>query len=52
MFVNLDIFIDIIFMIGILVVLVIFGILFNGLIGVVCVGYINGEYILNICVEE
>lgn len=29
-------------MIGIFVVLVIFGFLFNGLIGVVCVGYIDG----------
>lgn len=39
-------------MIGVFVVLFLFGILFNGLIGVVCVGYINDQYVLNLIQDE
>lgn len=39
-------------MIGVFVVLFLFGILFNGSIGVVCVGYINDQYVLNLIQDE
>lgn len=51
-FVNLQVNLDIVVMIGVFVVLLLFGILFNGLIGVVCVGYINDQYVLNLIQEE
>lgn len=52
MLLNLDVDGDILVLIGVLVVLVLVGILFMGLIGVVKVGYKNGEYILNLIVSE
>lgn len=51
-FINKKFDLDIVVMIGIFVVLVIFGILFVGLIGVVCVGfYLEIGYIFNFIYE-
>lgn len=48
LFVNLEILVDIFVLIGVLVVFVVLGLLFNGLVGVVCVVYIDNVYVLNL----
>lgn len=51
-FVNLQVNLDIVAMIGAFAALFLFGILFNGLIGAACVGYINDQYVLNLTQDE
>lgn len=43
---------DIVVMIVVFVVLIIFGVFFMGLIVVVCVGFVDGEYILNLEIDD
>lgn len=40
--INLEVLVDIFVLVVVLVVLVVLGLLFNGLVGVVCVGYKDG----------
>lgn len=43
---------DVVVMIVVLVVLIILGVLFMGLIVGVCVGFVDGEYVLNLEVDD